>query len=155
MFHPMLGTLWTRLYLSWAGFGGSARRAAALSWCRLHRRLPAGAFVGTVTFSRGLSRDPALGAGLMQRLSWLKTAARKDWPRVSYATWSWQDPFVTACFPICFLHGWNKPICPYPLEVFFFFPLRIVGLRKNVLPLNWKNESYLKTFKLKLVQLII
>lgn len=147
MFHPMLGTLWTRLFLSWAGFGGSARRAAALSWCRLHRRLPAGAFVGTVTFSRGLSRDPALGAGLMQRLSWLKTAARKDWPRVSYATWSWQDPFVTACFSICFLHGWNKPICPYPLEVFFFFfSSKNSGIKKKCVTSQLKKWILFKNF---------
>lgn len=70
--------------------------------------LPTEATVGMVTFP-GPQPLPSPGAGLAQRLSWPKTASWEDWPRVSYATLSWQDPLSSVCFPMYFSRWCDDP----------------------------------------------
>ena len=59
---------------------------------------------GNGDFPKGSQPWPSTGADHMQRLPRLKTASWRDWPKVSYATLSQQDPFTAGCFSIHFSH---------------------------------------------------
>lgn len=139
------GSIWTSLFLSWAGFGGSLMVAAGL-WRSQGSEEPSCWSNGGNVIPNGSHQWPSTGPGPVGRLSWLKTASEKDLQRVSYATLLWWDPFATACFSIYFSHRWDEPIFHWPPG---FFSLRTV-IKKYVAS-QLKTEFYLKIFKLTLV----